>query len=577
MRSYPSYPERITLNLDGEWEFSWLGDRVDVNAIVPSAGVYDEIAAVPGCFDTAGERIGQRGVGLYRKVFHFPAGQSRLTFGGVGLYARFWFDGREIGRCRTPYSTVEFDLAVEEGVHEIVVAVDNRFDPINVPLFKPYSDFYGFGGIYRDVMIQQLPKLSIDQIRVQTLELKSGLIRVEITLRGIAPKTLKFQYCFDDAEMVSVEARVVDNQIAFEVEVPEFRLWSPARPDLHIVSVRIRSDLVEERFGIRTVEVHDRRIFLNGAPIRLIGVNRHESHPQFGPVQPTQLMVDDLKYAKELGANFIRGAHYQQNPEFLELCDRMGFLVWQESFGWGQPESDAENSDVVALFCQASTVMVRSSLNNPSVIIHAFLNESCSDTVAGREMYRKIIQAIRAVDNTRLISYASNRIEHDICFDLADIISINPYPGWISECDDWTRNNLIAIEPAIRRLTEYFNKAQYVDKPLFISEIGACGIYGVHSRERAQWSEEFQADYFEAAVDAVLSNPRYCGIALWQMIDCKSYINSGQIRSKPRGFNCAGLLDEYRRPKLAFDVVKRLFRHYAKNVRKKAGVATELE
>jgi beta-glucuronidase len=207
--------------------------------------------------------------------------------------------------------------------------------------------------------------------------------------------------------------------------------------------------------------------------------------------------------------------------------------------------------------------MARASLNNPSVIIYGFLNESCSDTVAGRELYRKVIAAIRAEDDSRLISYASNRFERDICFDLADIISINPYPGWISECDDWTRNNMVAVDPAIRRYAEYFSKAQYSGKPLLVSEIGACGIYGIRSRERVQWSEEYQSDYFEEAIDAILGNSRYCGIALWQMIDCKSYVNSGQIRCKPRGFNNAGLLDEYRRPKLAFDTVKRLFHHYA--------------
>jgi len=563
MRSFPSFPERFTLCLDGAWEFAWLGDRVDVNTVVPSTEVFGETAAVPGCFDTAGERIGQRGVGLYRKEFHFPAGQCRLTFGGVGLYARFWFDGREIGRCKTPYSTVDFDLAVEDGVHEIVVAVDNRFDPVNVPLFKPNTDFYGFGGIYRSVAIQQLPKLAIDRIRIVTEDIEIGLIRVELTLLGIAPKILKFQYGFDGSEMTSAEARVVDNQVAFEVEVPEFRLWSPERPDLHLIAVKIRSDYVEERFGIRSIEVRDRWILLNNLPIRLLGVNRHESHPEFGPVQPTQLMVDDLKYAKELGANFIRGAHYQQNPEFLELCDRMGFLVWEESFGWGQPESDAEDPAIVSLFCRAGATMARSSLNNPSVIIYGFLNESCSDTVAGRELYRRVIAAIRAEDDSRLISYASNRFERDICFDLADIISINPYPGWISECDDWTRSNLVSVEPAIRRHAEYFSKAHYSGKPLLVSEIGACGIYGIRSRERAQWSEEYQSDYFEEAIDAVLGNPRYCGITLWQMIDCKSYVNAGQIRCKPRGFNSAGLLDEYRRPKLSFDTVKRLFRHYA--------------
>mgnify|MGYP000961401666 FL=1 len=236
MRSYPSYPERHTLCLDGAWEFAWLGDEVDVNTVVPSMEVYDEIAAVPGCFDTAGERIGRRGVGLYRRTFHFPAGQSRLTFGGVGLYARFWFDGREIGRSQIPYAVTEFEFPVEEGVHEVVVAVDNRFDEENVPLFKPYADFYGFGGIYRSVVMQQLPKLAIDRLRVVTREFETGLIRVELTLRGLSPKVLKFSYGFDGEEMTPAEARVVDNQIAFEIEVPGFRLWSPEHPDLHLIA-----------------------------------------------------------------------------------------------------------------------------------------------------------------------------------------------------------------------------------------------------------------------------------------------------------------------------------------------------
>lgn len=561
MRNYPSYPERHTLCLDGAWQFAWLGDEVEVNSLVPSMEVFDEIAAVPGCFDTAGERIGRRGVSLYRRRFHFPAGQCRLTFEGVGLYARFWFDGCEIGRCKIPYALTEFDLSVEEGVHEITVAVDNRFIPENVPLFKPYADFYGFGGIYRSVVMQQLPALAIDQVRVVTVQRETGRIRVELTLRGLAPNVLNFRYSFDGGEMSAAEARVAENRLVFEAEVPGFRIWSPEHPNLHFIAIRIEDDFVIERFGIRTIEARGRHLLLNGEVLRLLGVNRHESHPEFGPVQPTQLMVDDLKYAKELNANFIRGAHYQQNPEFLELCDQMGFLVWEESFGWQQPEADAENPEIVELFCRASAVMARASLNHPSVILYGFLNESCSDTRAGREMYRRIIEAIRAEDDTRLITYASCRIEHDICFDLADLISLNVYPGWIAQCDDPTRSNLEAVEPEIRRLAELFSAGGTAGKPLLISEIGACGIYGIRSRERAQWSEEHQSDYFETAIRAVLGNPRYCGITLWQMIDSKSFVNSGQIRCKPRGFNCAGLLDEYRRPKLAFDVVKELFRN----------------
>ncbi len=562
MRKFPFYPDRLTRLLDGAWDFAWLGDAVDVNAIVPSLEVFNETAAVPGCFDTAGERIGCRGAGLYRKWFHFPAGLCRLSLEGLGLYARIWFDGNEIGQCRIPYATLEFDFSVEDGMHELVIAVDNRFNPENAPLVQPCNDFYAFGGIYRSVSIQRLPELAIDRLRIKTLNLETGLVRVELSLRGAVPEMLAFQYAFDGAELQRAEARVEKNEIAFEVEVPDFRIWSPEQPDLHTLCVRVGRDTIVERFGIRTIETDGCQLLLNGEPLRLLGVNRHESHPEFGPVQPTQLMVDDLKYAKELHANFIRGAHYQQNPEFLELCDQMGFLVWEESYGWGQPAADAEDPVKVELFCRASAAMARASVNHPSVIIYGFLNESCSDTMAGRDLYRKIIESIRAEDDTRLISYASNRFDRDICFDLADIISINPYPGWISECDDWSRNNLEAVKPEMDRWADYFSAPQFAQKPLLVSESGACGIYGIRSRERAQWSEEYQSDYFATAIDAILGNPRYCGITLWQMFDCKSYTLCGQIRTKPRGFNCAGLLDEYRRPKLAFDTVKALFRRH---------------
>jgi len=95
-----------------------------------------------------------------------------------------------------------------------------------------------------------------------------------------------------------------------------------------------------------------------------------------------------------------------------------------------------------------------------------------------------------------------------------------------------------------------------------MTEIGTCALWGFHDYGRSQWSEEFQSDYDEAACHAVLGNPRFAGIALWQMFDSKSYVNVGAIRGKPRGMNCAGLVDEYRRPKLAFETVRAIYRDH---------------
>lgn len=172
----------------------------------------------------------------------------------------------------------------------------------------------------------------------------------------------------------------------------------------------------------------------------------------------------------------------------------------------------------------------------------------------------RLAATVRRHNNSCLVSYAGSRFRNDTCCDLVDVISVNPYPGWISHLDDATSDYRSFIAPAFADIAAYFSRPEFADKPLLVSEAGACGIYGIRDRAQAQWSEEFQADYFAAAIDAVRDNPRYCGITLWQMFDCRSYHLPGRSAASPGGYNCAGLLDEYRRPKLAFDEVKQRFR-----------------
>lgn len=623
---YPNYPGRQHLVLDGVWDFFWLGEA-DVAAVgAPSCdGLPMESAPVPGCYNLAGERIGQRGAALYRTRFRFPAGAARLKLGGLGLYARIWLDGQELGQVRNPYATISYDLeltAGNGGSHELLILVDNRFgDESTVPLFKPNADFYGYGGIYRSVTLTQLPQLRLERVKVSTLDTASGRVRLEVRLSAAAAALanagkLRVHYAFDDGETLeadiaagasasasaaaspssSASAPANAGVLVIETTVPEHRLWSPATPNLHRLRLSIAAvtstaatttaptattptaagegnaaviyDTIVERFGIRTVATRGRDILLNGEPVLLLGLNRHESHPQFGAVQPAQLIYDDLQLARELNANFIRTAHYQPDNALLDACDRCGFLVWAESFGWHQPEADALNPLSASLLVEATATLVEESLNNPSVIIYGFLNESCSDTVGGRALYERLAATIRSLDATRLVSYASDRFEDDICFDLADVIAINPYPGWINRpgSRDWIGNCLTHIRPEFDRLARYFSDLpEHTGKPLLVSESGACGIYGMRDRARAQWSEEFQEDYFDEAIRAVLDNPRYVGTTLWQMHDTRSFVNVGpDIRCKTRGFNNAGLLDEYRRPKLAFDKVKELFARYGR-------------
>jgi beta-glucuronidase len=558
--NYPQYPERMILDLNGFWDFQWLGD-IDCDAIDPSDFVRQTAMAVPGVFDTLPGYDQQRGVGVYRKQLpdDFDIGETlRLSIGGMGLFGRIWFDGEHVADCQLPYSGVHYDFVVEEpGPHELVIAVDNRFDRERVPLFRPNYDFYGYGGIYRDVTLQQLPACAIDRVQVTPLDLET--VRLTVKFVGDVSGEQTLVVSFDDG-LPSFHVCEVENGVCvIEEEVPDPRVWSPSDPQLHMVEVAIDGDSVRERFGLRTIETKGQQILLNGEPIELRGFNRHEAHPELGPVQPPALMLEDAQWMQRMNCNFVRCVHYPQNEQFFDLCDELGILVWAESLGWGNTAGQLADETFMRLQEEQTRIMVRNGCNHPSIIVWAFLNEAESQKEEALPLYRALTSAIREEDPSRLVSYASNRRDQDLCFDLVDIISLNIYPGWIGPVD-WETHSVEMIRPFTEDLIQAFcGDSPHADKPLIFSEIGACALYGCHDLAHSQWTEEYQADFMTEAARVILENPRTQGLTLWQFHDTRSYGAFGQVRSKPRGYNCAGVLDEYRRPKLATVAIGELY------------------
>ena len=571
MSTYPFYPERKTISLNGIWDFAWLGD-CNIDQIMIAEVVFNEVMAVPGLFDTTPAYSGKRGVGIYRCVFLYPTTTQqllRLKFGGAGLFCRIWVDGQEIGQYDLPYSSVDYDFRVTgRENHELIIAVDNRFDFKHSPLFAANFDFYAYGGIYRHIEIQSLPELYLERVYVTTKDISSGTVELKIILGGEIPSTAQLELSFDDNIKQTCEVNISDGIIILHYKVPDFKLWSPENPALHTVTVSIAHDTITERFGIRTVSTSGEQILLNGKALFLRGVCRHEAHPEFGPVQPSQLMINDLLLLKELHCNFVRCVHYPQDQRFLDLCDQIGMLVWQESMGWNNSEANALDAHFFELQVRQTKLMAKNSYNHPSIILWGFLNECCSNTQGGYKLYETLARSIRSINPEFLVTYASNKIGRtkegivqDICFDLVDVVAYNTYPGWIDPKPEWTDTPFDLIEPEIKRLSYISDTHPKVKgKPVLFSEIGTCALYGCHDIDKAQWSEEFQAEYVEKVCRAIFADQRFSGVALWQFFDTRSYVNAAPgVRCKPRGFNCAGLLDEYRRRKLAFSSIKELF------------------
>jgi beta-glucuronidase len=351
--------------------------------------------------------------------------------------------------------------------------------------------------------------------------------------------------------------------VRFKIRVPNPKVWSPKTPNLHQLRITLRNaegkaiDDAVIRFGLRKIESRGGVLWLNGEKLILRGYNRHEWHPSAGPCTSTLQMMADLQLLADMGCNFVRGSHYPQDQRFLDLCDEFGFLVWEENLGWGQREDTFASGKFRVDHLAALKAMVRASWNHPSVIIWGFLNEAWSDKEYVRPIFEESVSTIRAMDPSRLVSFASMLPFRDKQFDLMDIISLNIYPGWYNA--EGVENPLSLIRPHIEKCVAYLDEQGWKDKPIIISEIGAEALYGWRDLNNDFFTEQYQAKYLTEACLATLENPRCSGIALWHFSDARTY-GGGRSLGRPRTFNNKGTLDEYRRPKAAYEAVRTVFR-----------------
>jgi beta-glucuronidase len=483
-----------------------------------------------------------------------PHIESVLKIGGAGMFCKVYVDGALIGMLSGTYAP--FDLKVPaspQSRREIVVVTDNRYDFERCPLHENYHDFYNYGGLIRQVWLEELPANPLNRLFVITEDLATGMIRVKVEGAQV-PLT----YSIDGGPCQAADLTVLDNtKSEFTATVPNPTLWSPKAPNLHVITVDSGTDSITVRFGLRQVRAEKGQILLNGSPLKLLGYCRHEAHPQFGPATPESLMVSDLQLLKGMGCNFVRGSHYQQDPRFLDLCDELGFVVFSESTGWGPDHKQLTDKNFITAQLEQTEAMVVTDFNHPSIILWGFLNEGASDAEFARECYTKLVELIRSLDATRLVTYASNRYLRDIFLDLVDVVSFNFYPGWYSP-DRETDRPLGEILPRIRGDIEGLEKLGLSDKPFIISEIGAAALYGCRDPHQGFWTEDYQAELIRIVCQETIDNPRIAGLSLWQFSDIRTYQGSGLL-VRPRGFNNKGSFDEYRRPKAAAAVVKAVF------------------
>ena len=547
-----------SLSLNGVWNFSFRSSRL-LEEIEPDTEALNELMCIPGCFDSMPQHYCQRGTAVYSRTFTLEQDWTAawLKIDGMGLRGRFFLDGRCLGASSLPYSVFELECGMlKAGEHRITALLDNNFDPDKMKLFRPFYDFYAFGGFYHRVSLRLSRETNpLDRVLVRTVDYRTGKLNLEFVFKHGTPGKFKVTLAINQESGKEYE---VTNGL-LELNRPDLPLWSPESPAVHTLRAVAGTDVVTETFGIREIRAENDRFVLNGKEIYLKGFNRHESAPVCGAATTRQEMLTDLQHLKSLNANFIRGCHYPQSQEFLDMCDRMGFLVWEESIGWGNQEAELKDPDFCRQLTEQTRLMVCTSFNHPSVIIFAFLNEPDTKCDCGMELCRKLADTIRAEKSGRLVSFATDNSYVDRAMEYMDFLTFNTYPGWI--VGDFDNDPLDEIEPNQKKLLEHIRKIHGHGKPILVTEMGCCAIYGEHDEAAAQWTEEFQAGYLAKVIDTVSSSSEIAGLALWQLNDAKSYHRSGaMVRCKPLSQNLAGVYDQYRRPKLSAGIVAEKFK-----------------
>ncbi len=486
----------------------------------------------------------------FKKSFTYtkrPGKKTFVYFGAVNYDAKVYLNGEKIGEHIGGFTPFNFDITdkVKEGNNFIIVRVNNERHPEGVPTIN--ADWWNYGGITREVLIVDVPEVYISDYLVQLEKGKydqiSGNIKLSQAIAGrqltISIPELKIEKNFitDDQGVASV---------SFKAK-PE--LWNPENPKLYDVVITGDGEEIKDKIGFRQIETRGKEILLNGKQVFFRGVSIHEEAPFR---QGRAWSPDDAKvllgWAKQLGCNFVRLAHYPHNEYMIREAEKLGIMVWSEipvywTIHW-------DNKDTYANAQKQLDDMINRDKNRCTIVVWSIANETPHSDSRDRFL-GDLASYARAKDNTRLISMAMevtgqskdvSRVE-DNMNKYVDIISFNSYLGWYGGTleDIKTRKWVIPY-----------------DKPFFVSEFGAGALQGNHGGTDEIWTEEYQAELFKQTLAMFSKVEGFSGTSPWVLVDF--YSPRRQLFGVQDFFNRKGLISNNGVKKEAFFILQDFYK-----------------
>ena len=522
-----------------------------------------------------------RGTGWYKKMIHVDRslmGKScYLHFEGANQVSELYINGQKAGDHVGGYSGFYIPvsaLLIPGSENELLVKVDNRYDP-NIPPLT--ADFTFYGGIYRDVWLLSVDRVHFSfsdfsskgiYITTPAVNTQKGTVQVRLLLanEGELNKKLSIRTSIRKSNGTVVAGNTVSSLLEAKKEqslsipllqVKQPHLWSPDTPYLYTVVSEIRDatsgkliDQLSEPLGFRWFQFDaEKGFFLNGKSCKLVGTSRHQDFKGFGNAVPDDLAIQDIVWLKKMGGNFLRVAHYPQDPAVLRACDSLGILTSVEIPLINEiTESDSFFNNCSRMMSE----MIRQHFNHPSVIMWCSMNEILlkprfnNDKARQKEYFATVTRLARLLDSlarkedpTRYTMLAHhgdyNRYRETGLVDIPMVLGWNLYSGWYGA----TLSDFPAFLDAFHK--------DYPQKPLLVSEYGADADPRIRSFQPSRFDKsiEYTTKFHQYYMSEMLKRPFVAGAMVWNLADFNS---ETRTESMPH-INNKGLLTWDRVPK----------------------------
>lgn len=526
---------RTIIDFNDDWLFDGRDKvRLPHNAVELPFSYFDETAY-------------QRPFGYEKTITRDPAWDGRevlLRFDGAMANARVSVNGTELLRHPDGYTPFVARLtdALRPGENRISVDIDGSENP-EIPPFGGVIDYLTYAGIYREAWLELRTPVSIGSVKIETPDVLAAhkAVRVRVTLddpRGIGAAGRIAAVLRDNsgAEIARTEAAVTAPTLDLSLDgLTGIRLWSPEDPALYTLDLTLTtdggSDTLSTRFGFREIAFTVDGFHLNGQRIKLRGLNRHQSFPYAGYALGRAVQERDAEILKnELRVNMVRCSHYPQSTHFLNRCDELGLMVFEEIPGWQHIGGDTWKDEAV----ENVRRMITRDWNHPSIVIWGVrINESRDD----HDFYVRTNALARELDPTRPTGGVRYITDSEL---LEDVYTMNDF---MLGQEEWGGNR---PRTPLRPQAEVTGLDRVV--PYMITEFNGH-MYPTKVWDQEQRQAEHVIRHLEV-LNAAYGDPQIAGAIGWCAFDYNTHKDFGA------GDRIChhGVMDMFREPKFAAHV-----------------------